>query len=92
MVWTDGVMRNLSRDPVAQDLAYRVEITGTDALSDAVKQVIAETASGYELSRVGQQLFVVGGFTDRAVADRLADAVRLADPALEIKVVEVSQP
>ena len=92
VVWTDGVMRNLSRDPVAQDLAYRVEITGTDALSDAVKQVIAETASGYELSRVGQQLFVVGGFTDRAVADRLADAVRLADPALEIKVVEVSQP
>ncbi len=92
VVWTDGVMRNLSRDPVAQDLAYRVEITGTDALSDAVKQVIAETASGHELSRVGQQLFVVGGFTDRAVADRLADAVRLADPALEIKVVEVSHP
>lgn len=92
VVWTDGVMRNLSRDPVAQDLAYRVEITGTDALSDAVKQVIAETASGHELSRVGQQIFVVGGFTDRAVADRLADAVRLADPALEIKVVEISQP
>lgn len=45
VVWTDGAERNLSRDPVAQDLAYRVEITGTDALSDAVKQVIAETAS-----------------------------------------------
>lgn len=90
VVWNDGVMRNLSRDPVAQEISYRVEITGTDALSDGVKQVIAETAAGHELSRVGQQLFVVGGFVDRAVADRLAEALRSADPALEIKVVEVS--
>lgn len=92
VVWTDGVERNLSRDPEALNILYRVEITGTDALSDAVKQIISETAAGHELSRVGQQLFIVGGFDDRAVADRLAAAVRQQDPTLEIKVVEVPNP
>lgn len=92
VVWTDGVSRNLSRDPEAQNLAYRVEITGTDALSEEVKQVITATAEGCELSRVGQQLFVVGTFNDRAVADRLADALRQTDAALEIKVVELANP
>ena len=92
VVWTDGVERNLSRDPEAQNIAYRVEITGTEALSEAVKQAIVETAEGCELSRVGQQLFIVGTFNDRAVADRLADAIRRADTALEIKVVELTNP
>jgi len=44
-----------------------------------VKQVIAGTAEGRELSRVGQQLFVVGTFEDRAVAERLVEALRQAD-------------
>lgn len=92
VVWTDGVERNLSRDPEAQNMAYRVEITGTEALSDAVKETISETAAGHELSRVGQQLFVVGGFNDRAVADRLAETLRQQEPSLEIKVVEMPNP
>ena len=88
VVWTDGEYRNLSREPEAGAAVYRVEITGTDALSEAVKQVIAGTAEGRELSRVGQQLFVV---EDRAVAERLAEALRQADAALEIKVAEVAE-
>ena len=91
VVWTDGVARNLSLDSEAPKIAYRVEITGTDALSDAVKEVIAATAEGYELSRVGNQLFVVGTFDDKAVADRLAEAIRLADTALELKVAEITE-
>ena len=54
-------------------------------------QMIAAAAGGYELSRVGQQLFIVGSFDDRAVADRLADAIRQADAALEIKVAEIAE-
>ena len=56
-----------------------------------MKQVIAGTAEGRELSRVGQQLFVVGTFEDRAVAERLAEALRQADAVLEIKVAEVAE-
>ena len=91
MVWTDGAYRNLSLEPDSQKLLYRVEITGTDALSDEVKGVIAATGEVYELSRVGSQLFVVGAFDDRAVAERLADAIRQTDAALEIKVAEIAE-
>lgn len=80
-----------SRDPEAQQIAYRVEITGTEALPDVVKTVITEAAEGCELSRVGQQLFVVGMFDDKAVADRVAAAIIQADPSLEIKVAEIAE-
>lgn len=91
VVWSDGVMRNLSRDPEAGSMAFRVEITGTEALSEEVKAAIAGVAAGRELSRVGQRLFVVGTFDDRAVAERLADAVREADTSLTVEVAEVGQ-
>ena len=90
VVWVDGVYRNLARDP-RPALSYRVEIAGLPALSDPVKEAIAATAGGRELSRVGQQLFVVGLFDDRAEAQRVADAVAQADNALEIKVAEIAQ-
>lgn len=92
VVWVDGAERNLSRDPEAMNVTYRVEITGAEALPEAAKQVIAETAAGHDLSRVGQQLFVVAGFTERTTADRLAEALRMADGSLEINVVEVTNP
>ena len=53
--------------------------------------VIAATGEGYELSRVGSQLFVVGAFDDRAVADRLAESIRQTDAALEVKVAEIAE-
>ena len=82
-------MRNLSRDPVAQEITYRVEITGTDALSDGVKQVIAETAAGHELSRVGQQALRRRRFRRPGRSRPAGRGAPGADPALEIKVVEV---
>lgn len=91
VVWTDGELRNLSRQSEAESIAYRVEITGAEALSDEVRKAIADTAEGVEFSRVGQQMFVVGMFSDRAVADRVAAAVRQTDPALEIKVTEIAE-
>ena len=72
-------------------MAYRVEISGADDLPDAVRQVIAEQAGGRELSRVGQQLFIIGTFDDRAVAEQLVQAIGQADPSLEIKVAEASE-
>ena len=87
----NGAARNLSLDPEAAKVTYRVEITGTDALSDEVKGVIAATGEVYELSRVGSQLFVVGAFDDRAVADRLAESIRQTDAALEVKVAEIAE-
>lgn len=91
VVWTDGVYRNLSREPEQSRVAYRVEIGGVPTLPDPIRTVIAETAEGAELSRVGQQSFVVGPFDDKAVADRVAAAISQKDGALEIKVVEIAE-
>lgn len=90
-VWTDGEYRNLSRAADAAVIRYRVEIVGVPDLSEAVKTAIAETAGEYELSRVGAQMFVVGLFDDKGVADQVAAAVRQADGALEIKVAEITE-
>lgn len=91
VMWTDGEARNLTRDPLARSTAYRVEIAGTESLSEAVKQLIAAEAEGRELSRVGQELFVVGLFDDRVLADQLAAALAQTEPDLQIKVAEIAQ-
>lgn len=88
VVWRDGAYRNLTRDPERVVPAFRVEISGVAALSEAVKQAIAAAASDYEISRAGGQTFIVGPFPERATAEVVAAAVRRADPALEINVAE----
>ncbi len=92
VVWRDGVYRNLTQNPEEElpQNRFRVEISGCDVLPDRVKEVVAASAEGYELSRVGQQLFVIGVFDDRAVAERLSEALQQADSALGIKIVEVT--
>lgn len=90
VVWTDGVYRNLAQEPDTAATFFRIEIAGTEALSETVKQAIAEQAGSAELSRAGHY-FVVGTFDDRAVADRVAEAIRRADDTLEIKVVEIAE-
>lgn len=89
VVWNDGVQHNLSRDPEAAAATYRIEILGADVLSDAVKEILTTQAGARELSRVGQQMFVVGTFADKAEADRVAAALSQTDSALEIKVVQI---
>lgn len=88
--WVDGRMRNLARDAGAEQ-AWRVEIAGAETLPDEVKGLIRERAEEAELSRVGQQLFVVGLFDDRAAAEALAEALRQSGGALEIKVTEIAE-
>ncbi len=91
VVWNDARMRNLSREGDPAPAGYRVEIVGADALDEALRAAIAEAAGAEtDISRAGR-MFVVGSFDDRAVADRVADAVRRANDAWEIKVVEIAE-
>ncbi len=90
MVWHDGEYCNVSLDGDAAAETYRVEIAAPGPLSDEVKQAIARTARGAGLSRAGQK-FIVGMFDDRAVAEQVAQAVRRADPDLEIKIAETAE-
>lgn len=87
VVWRDGVYRNLSQNPETVRTTYRIEMAGT--LSDQVREVIAAKADGRELSRVGADRFVVGIFEEQHTAAQVADAIRAADPALEVKLTEL---
>lgn len=89
VVWHDGHYLNLSQNPEQSAVTYRVEILGVTTLPDAAKAAIETSAANHELSRVGQQMFVIGLFEDRTEANRVADAIRKADGALEIKVAEI---
>ncbi|MEG1622102.1 MAG: SPOR domain-containing protein [Alistipes sp.] len=89
VVWIDGVAENVSQQERTNTVqGYRVEITGTQALSDPIKTAILKYAAGREISRLGQDFFVVGTFDDRAVATKVAQAVAQIDDQLEIKITE----
>lgn len=90
-VWVDGLYRNLAEEPTpsATSSGCRIEIHGLDALPEGVREIIS-TVEGVELSKVGATLFVVGTFADKAEADRVADAVRAVDTALDVRVKELA--
>lgn len=90
VVWSDGVYRNVTVDGEASEEVFRIEIASAAPLSEEVKRAIAETAGEAGISRAGQK-FVVGMFDDRAVAERVAAAVRRAAPDLEIKIEETAE-
>ena len=78
-------------DRTLADLQVTAWILSQCATIDEVKAAIRDRAEGAELSRVGQQLFVVGLFDDRSLADALADELRRLEGALEIKVTEIAE-
>ena len=59
--------------------------------SDKIRAAIAAIAEDAEVSKVGQNMFVVGLFYDRGLTDAIIDAIRKADDNLEIKVAEMAQ-
>ena len=91
VVWVDGKYRNLAEEPApsATTNGYRIEIHGLGTLSESLREIIGAT-SGVELSKVGATLFVVGTFTDKVEADRVAEAMRQTDAALDIRVKELA--
>ncbi len=91
VVWTHGAYRNLAESPDVHAQAYRVEISNAEVLSEAVRTAIAAVAGDAEISKVGQNLFVVGLFYDRAIADAVAETVRKTDDRLQINVAEMPQ-
>ena len=90
VMWSDGVYRNVSVDGEAAREVFRIEIASAAPLTAEVRQAIAGTAGEAAISRAGQK-FVVGMFDDRAVAERVAAAVRQAAPGLEIKIEEITE-
>ena len=90
VVWNDGEKSNLAHRAEESGTTFRVEIAGKSELSDAVRALIAEHKT-MQFSRINAQLYVLGGFYDKSVADKLAADLMAADNDLEVKVVETPQ-
>ncbi|MDE7130034.1 MAG: SPOR domain-containing protein, partial [Alistipes sp.] len=93
--WVDGEMTNLTLAEAEDEGAavvgvrYVVEISSDEPLSEEIHDMIGENGDGREISRVGDNMFVVGTYSDRDVADRLAELISEADPMLDVKVSEI---
>lgn len=94
--WVDGEITNLTlaeaddeAPTVVTGVRYVVEITSTEDLSEEIHDIIVANGDNREISRVGESTFVIGTYSDRAVADKLAELIANADPSLEVKVSEI---
>uniref|UniRef100_UPI0040578AAF hypothetical protein n=1 Tax=Alistipes sp. TaxID=1872444 RepID=UPI0040578AAF len=84
--WVNGVREDVAMDE--PEMRYQIEIVGAVSLSEEVREALQRVAPEAELARVGGR-FIVRTFDDRSVAEALLLAIRQADPALEVEVVEV---
>lgn len=92
VVWRDDVREQVDDSALAAADAggYRVTIKGLAVIKDSLRQSILSISETAEISRIGTQ-FVVGTFADRSVAERLAQAVRTAEPSATAAVEEVTK-
>lgn len=93
VVWRDDVRELVDESALAMVDAgggYRVTIKGIAVIGDALRQSILSVLETAEISRVGTQ-FVVGTFADESVAERLAQAVRVAEPSAVVAVEAIAK-
>lgn len=94
--WVDGEMTNLTLEEKNDDNAalvsgmrYVVEIVSETPLSDGVREIIAANGRNREISRTGDNMFVVGTYADRGAAEDLVRLISEFDPSLDVKVSEI---
>ncbi len=91
VLWRDGIYLGQTLNAESAVAGYRVEILSDEALSDEAKSLIERVAPTAELTRAGQRLYIVGSFTERTVAERLAGELSALSGKWEIKVVEMTR-
>ena len=89
VVWNDGERTNLA-DAAEQGNApmFRVEIGGLDGFPEELRAAVQAVAGESEISRAGRH-FIVGPLADKAVADKVAEAVMQQNASLEVKIAEI---
>ena len=85
--WCDGEKINLSEEGASRS-TYRIAISGA-ALDDVVREVIAKMAEDCQLSRLGENNFLLSSFDSRTVAERVAQAIGKCNAELVVEVQEV---
>jgi hypothetical protein len=58
-------------------------------LDDTVRDVIATMAADCQISKSGEGVFILAPFVNRALAERVAQAVGKCDENLTVEIIEV---
>ena len=85
VVWHDGQALVLDEKPT-EGVSWRVEIDSTQ-LTDEIRVAISEANSGADISRSGDT-FIVGPFQTPFEAEKVAGAIRKADPAVTVRTID----
>lgn len=83
--WVDGQSEEVSEQE--SSTVVRIEIRGTDRLSEPIRELIHRTDPEREITRVGES-FLIGGFTQRSVAEELAREISLMEGSLTVELHE----
>lgn len=86
--WFDGRKTNLSEVGEGEAITYRLAIKGGE-LDDTVRDVIATMAADCQISKSGEGVFILAPFVNRALAERVAQAVGKCDENLTVEIIEV---
>lgn len=89
MMWKDAEKRNITRNPITEKISYRVEVRGASQISEEVRKAVQQHAEGFDFSRVGAQLFVIGIFEEKTQAEQVLNVLREHAAELETKIVEI---
>ena len=86
--WYDGRKTNLSEMGENEVVTYRLSISGGE-LDDTVRDVISTMAADCQISKSADGAFSLGTFVNRALAERVAQAVAKCDEKLSVEVIEI---
>ncbi len=90
VVWSSGKLRNLAENPYSQSDSYRLEISGREAPSDAMRDEIMRIASGVTISKMGATNYAIAPIYGEGTALQLSQIVASEgeDIVIELKKIE----
>ncbi len=82
VIWRDGVRRNLYRDPLPKSVSYKVQIEGEAILSEQTKEAIKSGAPDAEVTKVGEDRYIISPIEGQDAVDKLMDLIEEANDEL----------
>ncbi len=84
VIWNDGVLRDLVKEPYAHGDIYRIELTDCQSISEELAQEIKTVAKGATISKIGATTYAISPLEGESLALQLAQIV--AGYGSEIKI------
>lgn len=92
VVWVDGIYRNLAEEPLPSTAqGYRIEFDFDAALPEQVRTALTQGEYGVEISRVGNNRYIIGTFAEKIEAEKVVEVLHTEMGTLDIEIVQLGQ-